>query len=110
LGTDAEQVADTRLTMEGLGPVVLGKDGSMSLVSNWAELTGTERAAAWKGIAARNAKRKAALLEAKVAEQAGAKTAAGSMRNSLRRLFQRLAQLWRRARDTFSRPKGLSNE
>ena len=95
MGTD-----DAKLKMEALGPVVLGKDGSMSLIGNWAELTEAERAAAWKGVAARNAKRKAALLKRKAAEKAKRKAPLAQLRRWLQRPWGSLgdACTWMRTR------------
>jgi hypothetical protein len=41
-----------------LGPVVVGKDGTLGCIQNWAKLTAHERAAALKSVQKRNAKRK----------------------------------------------------
>ena len=46
-----------------LGPIVVSKDGKLGHLSNWHEMTESEQAAALKFVAARNAKRRAALLK-----------------------------------------------
>ena len=52
-----------RQQLDALGPVALGKDGSLHRLSNWAELTAGERETAGRLIAARNEKRRTRLLE-----------------------------------------------
>ena len=78
--------ASTKLT--ALGPVVVGKDGSLGLVTGWAEMTEQEREAAQRMLARRNAKR----LEHLQAE-AEAKIAADKERGPVRRAFSRVGRL-----------------
>ena len=58
LDVDGEPV-----TLDELGPIVVSKDGKLGHLSNWHEMTESEQAAALKFVAARNAKRRAALLK-----------------------------------------------
>jgi hypothetical protein len=48
--------------LDELGPIILNTDGTMGRISNWAQFTETERAQALRLVAARNKKRKEALL------------------------------------------------
>ena len=55
--------SDEQAQLDALGPIVVGKDGSLSRVANWAELTANERAAAVQAITKRNARNRQRLLE-----------------------------------------------
>jgi hypothetical protein len=57
--------------LDALGPIILNTDGTMGRISNWAQFTETERAQALRLVAARNKKRKEALLQARSTEEAG---------------------------------------
>ena len=59
--------------LDALGPIVVGKDGSLSRIPNWSELTETEKAAAMRMIPARNEKRRRLLQEAEEKERRGGK-------------------------------------
>lgn len=48
--------------LDALGPIILNTDGTMGRISNWSQFTETERAQALRLVAARNKKRKEALL------------------------------------------------
>jgi type IV secretory pathway TrbL component len=103
-GQSAEQAMHK---MEELGPVVLGRDGSMSLIGNWAELNQAERAAAWKGVASRNAKRKADLLAREAADQARRRRPLGRLRAFLRQLCKSVATAWKWLRGKHSQSRRL---
>lgn len=49
--------------IDALGPIILNSDGSMGRISNWTLYTDSEKEQAMRLIAARNKRRKAALLE-----------------------------------------------
>jgi predicted Fe-S protein YdhL (DUF1289 family) len=51
------------LVLDSLGPFVIGKDGSLSRITNWNKMTETEQSVAWKRIAKRNKERRDLLLE-----------------------------------------------
>ena len=55
--------AQTTATLDSMGPVSLGKDGSLNRVANWDELTPQEKETAVRLLAARNEKRRMKLLE-----------------------------------------------
>ena len=57
------EVDGETVTLDELGPIVVSKDGKLGHLSNWHEMTESEQAAALKFVAARNAKRRAALLK-----------------------------------------------
>ncbi|KAL1524569.1 hypothetical protein AB1Y20_019459 [Prymnesium parvum] len=50
-------VSAQTVKLDSLGPIVVGKDGALSRVANWNELTPTEQAAALRAVAARNKRR-----------------------------------------------------
>lgn len=54
-----------RVKLDSLGPIVLNADGTMGRVSNWAEMSETEKAQAIRLISARNKRRKKELMEHK---------------------------------------------
>ena len=49
------------MKMDHLGPIIVNRDGTMSRIEKWAELTEGERTNALRIIAARNKRRMAAL-------------------------------------------------
>jgi hypothetical protein len=51
--------------LDSLGPIVLNVDGTMSRIQNWSAMTDAEKESAFRLIAARNKKRKEALLQSK---------------------------------------------
>jgi hypothetical protein len=58
-----EEVGDEHSAkLDALGPIILNTDGTMGRISNWTQFTETERAQALRLVAARNKKRKEALL------------------------------------------------
>ena len=57
------EVDGETVTLDELGPIVVSKDGKLGHLSNWHEMTESEQVAALKFVAARNAKRRAALLK-----------------------------------------------
>jgi len=57
-----------RLDFDNLGPVILNKDGTVSRMKNWNELTIPEQERALRVIQKRNAKRRAKLLAEKEQE------------------------------------------
>ena len=73
-----------QLAADGLGPLLVQKDGSLRRIANWAELTERERQAAVRAASRRNAKRLADLREAE-----GESTGGGHR-------VRRSASLWRR--------------
>ena len=56
-------ICRAQVPLEGLGPMSVGKDGSLNRIANWAELTEQEQAAAKRALAKRNKKRLDALKE-----------------------------------------------
>eukprot|EP00962_Isochrysis_galbana_P052894 scaffold24360_cov135-Isochrysis_galbana.AAC.2 len=97
-----------KLKMEDLGPVVLGRDGAMSLIGNWAELNQAERAAAWKAVATRNAKRKVDILAREAEEQLRRTAPMGRLRTLLQQLSKRAAMAWKWLRGKHSRSRRLA--
>ena len=57
------QVNGAATKLDALGPVVVGKDGSIGLVGGWANLTPQEKDAGLRSVKRRNAKRLAKLAE-----------------------------------------------
>ena len=53
--------------LDALGPVVVGKDGSLGLISGWADLSPQEKEAGLAHVTRRNAKRLAQLKQAEAA-------------------------------------------
>jgi predicted Fe-S protein YdhL (DUF1289 family) len=98
--------------LETLGPVALGKDGSIHRIANWHELTPSERAAAQRAISRRNQDRKQKLLEAEAEAQARARTPLGRLRAWWRKLRRGLADpyssMWRKLRRLFARAARLA--
>ena len=98
--------------LDPLGPISLGKDGKMSRIANWHELTDGEKTAAINAIKKRNAKRKRKLLEAEQQQQTEKK------KSRLRTFFAKVrswltnpySPLWRRLRKVFSRQHKLPKE
>ena len=67
---DAAQTLDSaEQLLDGMGPVSLGKDGSLNRIANWQELTAAERETAVRLLSARNLKRKRILLEKEQTQQ-----------------------------------------
>ena len=50
---------------DSLGPIILNVDGTMGRVSNWAEMTDSEKEQAVRLISARNKRRKKEILESR---------------------------------------------
>lgn len=66
----SDDATSSQAQLDALGPMSLGKDGSISRIANWDQLTATERDAAVRLLAARNEKRRRKLLlEMESAEQ-----------------------------------------
>ena len=114
-GDDAEPEqldAQAQAQLDALGPISLGKDGKMSRIANWHELTDGEKTAAINAIKKRNAKRKRKLLEAEQQQQTEKK------KSRLRTFFAKIrswltnpySPLWRRLRKVFSRQHKLPKE
>jgi len=82
------EVGGASTKLDALGPVVVGKDGSLGLVAGWAEMSEQERETAQRTLARRNAKR-LEILQAK----AEAKAAAEKQRGPVRRAFGRVGRL-----------------
>mmetsp|Transcript_15396 Transcript_15396/g.39049 ORF Transcript_15396/g.39049 Transcript_15396/m.39049 type:complete len:153 (+) Transcript_15396:164-622(+) len=55
------EVGGASVTMEELGPIVVGADGSLSRIANWEEMTAPEQEVAKRRIVARNVRRLTAL-------------------------------------------------
>ena len=61
-GTRSIELNGETITLDELGPVVLGEDGRLGRLSNWQDMTEHEQEATLKFVAKRNAKRRQALL------------------------------------------------
>ncbi|MEW5316428.1 MAG: hypothetical protein WDW38_007803 [Sanguina aurantia] len=53
-GTTTVTVGGGKVTLEHLGPGIVGRDGTLSRIANWAELSEGERSTAFRVIAKRN--------------------------------------------------------
>ena len=91
-----EQGTRERVSLEDLGPIAVGADGSMHRIANWNELSQQERVAAQRALAKRNAKRLARLKE-QAASPKGGSGSSDARHNKLQRaLFS--AKRWLQSR------------
>mmetsp|Transcript_36448 Transcript_36448/g.60380 ORF Transcript_36448/g.60380 Transcript_36448/m.60380 type:complete len:142 (+) Transcript_36448:130-555(+) len=95
----AQQLSEsdgTATKLDALGPIVVGKDGSMGLVSNWATMSEAERATAQRLISKRNEARLLRLREQEAEREATAATLQGRTISMLRKQFGRIGRAFRR--------------
>ena len=67
--TPVLEVNGAATKLDALGPVVVGKDGSLGLISGWAELSPQEKEAGLAQVTRRNAKRFAQLKQEEAARE-----------------------------------------
>ena len=67
--TPVLEVNGAATKLDALGPVVVGKDGSLGLISGWAELSPQEKEAGLAQVTRRNAKRLAQLKQEEAARE-----------------------------------------
>ena len=98
-GGSADEPLPDQLAADGLGPLLVNKDGSLQRISNWSELTKQEREAAVRAALRRNTKRLEELTrleELRKADKRDGKSMAGGLGQWIQRSRQRAAKLWRR--------------
>ena len=96
------EVGGASTKLDALGPVVVGKDGSLGLVSGWAEMSEQEREAAQRTLARRNAKR-LEILQAEAEAKAAAEKQRGPVRRALGRVGRLLSTVASRCSSVVSR-------
>jgi len=107
-GGSASEPLPDQLAADGLGPLLVNKDGSLQRISNWAELTKQEREAAVRAALRRNTKRLEELTrleELRKADKREGKAMAGGLSQWIQRSRQRAAKLWRRVISWFRQIK-----
>ena len=85
--------------LEALGPISMGKDGSLNRIVGWDAMTTVERETATRLISARNAKRKRALLEKERSQEEKAHSHGWPFRH-ITNFLRRLVKFWRQPRVT----------